>query len=308
MKRLFTLPALLLLLCLILTACVSPVPDPLPSEPVEYHVTEVKKTWGDDKFNAIKCGISTKYIEEHIEPLKFELNDGGKVSLIYQYTKNDSRFYKFEVEKFSIECGIFVDTGNLSYLEISGGNQNDFDYKSFLRDCESDSDAISVIKTLAVMIGISDIESYECEMMTSYRGGIDGGFFGFEHEGKEWLSSTFHFEKPYAIGDVVFNKKVFIDMRDDGFTISVTRELIDTATTKVSIAEIKSAVDAFVCDNFDPQFPVTEVRIDDHMLSFIRYDGRLCCVINEFFINFTNTRDGKPFDDHIHCGAIVFLE
>lgn len=306
-KTLFKTLALILLLTCILTAC-TPAPDEPPPEPVEYHVTEVKKTWGNDKFNAVKYDVSTSYVEESVEPLKFELNDGRIVSLIYQYTQNDSRFYKFEVDNFSIECSVFADTGNLSYLDIYGGSENDFDYKGLLRNCESDSDAISAVNVLAVMIGISDIESYEFEISTAYRGGGADGFFGFEHEGKEWLSSSFSLKKPYNIGDVVFNKKVYIDMSADRFTVSVTREHIDTATTKVSIAEIKSAVDAFVRDNFDPQFPVTEVKIDDGQLSFVRYDGRLCCIVDEFFIHFTNTRDGERYDDHIHCGVIVFLE
>ena len=304
MKRIIRLAICALL---ILTSCTPPPDDPTP-EPVEYHVSEVKKMWGDDKFNAIKSDISIRYVEENVEPLKFELNDGRKVSLRYQYTQKDSRSYKFEVDNFSIKCSIFVDTGNLSYLEISGGSQNDFDYKCLLQGCESDSDAIAAINAFATMIGISDIESYECETFTAYRGGGDDGFFGFSHDGKEWLASTFSFKKPYAIGDVVFNKKLYISMNVDKLTVSVTREHIDTRTTKVSISEIKSAVDAFVRDNFDPQFPVTEVTINDGALSFVRYDGRLCCVIDEFFINFTNTRDGKQYDDHIHCGVIVFLE
>ena len=150
MKRLFTLPALLLLLCLILTACVSPVPDPLPSEPVEYHVAEVKKTWGDDKFAPDK---------------ELELNKSNRETVT-----DDSL--------------------------------------------------------------------------------------------------------------IIFDKE-----------------------------EVRIAVTDFVNANFDPNYPVTEVDVRDYIMYLAHYDGRLCCVIDEFIICFTNTKDdGTAFDDHIHCGAIVFLE
>ena len=73
--------------------------------------------------------------------------------------------------------------------------------------------------------------------------------------------------------------------------------------------EVRTAVTDFVNANFDPNYPVTEVDVRDHIMYLAHYDGRLCCVIDEFFICFINTKeDGTAFDDHIHCGAIVFLE
>lgn len=73
--------------------------------------------------------------------------------------------------------------------------------------------------------------------------------------------------------------------------------------------EVRAAVTDFVNANFDPNYPITEVDVRDYIMYLAYYDGRLCCVIDEFFICFTNTKeDGTEFDDHIHCGAIVFLE
>ena len=311
MKKLVSAIQLLFIsLSLVLTACAptSDVPQPPSPEPTEYHVAEVKKMWGSDKFNAEEYTLNTKFVEENVEPLKFELNDGRRITLKYQETNNGSRKYKFSIGKFLIEYSAFVDTGNLSYLKVSGGDESDFDYKALLRDCKSDADAIEAVSAFAAVIGVLDIDSYECETDTLYRGGGNDEFFGFTHEGKDWTYSAFYFKKPYTIGEVEFNKSVFVDICSDSFTVSVKRELIDTATTKVSIAEIKSAVDSFVRDNFDPQFPVTDVKIKDQMLSFIWNDGRLCCTINEFFVDFTSIKDGTSYDDHIHCGVIVFLE
>ena len=103
---------------------------------------------------------------------------------------------------------------------------------------------------------------------------------------------------------------------DDKFApdkeIELSRENHETVTDHSLIIfdkeEVRNAVTDFVNANFDPKYPVTEVDVRDYIMYLAYYDGRLCCIVDEFFIHFTNTRNGKQFDDHIHCGAIVFLE
>lgn len=310
MKRIISLAICALL---ILTSCTPPPDDPA-SEPVEYHVTEVKKTWGDDKFAAGKeIGYSYKLYENSVDSIKFTLNDGRIINLRYQYTADNCRVYEFKANGFSASLYITMDTGDLHQFSVVGGNANDFDYENIYNGLKTKSEYVERLGELALALGIDDLDSYECEFFTEYSKNsdsvyhFDDEFIEFPSQDKQWSKYSFCFSKQ---DDVVasLTNKFYVTIGKNKFSVYIDQPHPYIKDSTVNIKEIKDAVEVYVRANFDPNYRVEEVMIDDYQICLTYYDGRLCCVIDEFFISFTNTRDGEQYDDHIHCGVIVFLE
>ena len=306
-----------LLLCSALTSCDIPREEDDKNNDVdyvEYHVTEVKKTWGDDKFAMGKeIDYSYKLYENGVDSIKLTLNDGRIINLKYQYTADNCRVYEFKVKGFSASLYITMDTCDLRQFSVVGGNANDFDYESIYNGLKTKSEYVERLGVFALALGINDLDSYECEFFTEYSTDSnsvyysDDEFIEFPSNDKQWREYSFCFSKQ---DDVVasFTNKFYVTIGKNKFSVYIDQPHPYIKDSAVNIKEVKDDVEAYVRANFDPNYPVGEVMIDDYQICLTYYDGRLCCVIDEFFIRFTNTKDGKQFDDHIHCGAIVFLE